>query len=266
MKVPLISTLLGKSPDSVSTESSTIAVPTGTTLVHVTHWKAGSQWIRAIVEKAFGISAVVAPEYEGAQLLRPVEVGKVYPCVYFSKQEYDSVAELKKARYFVVIRDLRDTLISVYFSVRNSHELGNDRLRHRRRVLTQLSKEDGLLYMLEAALPASAIIHRSWLDAGEPCFKLENMMRDPVGQLEQAFKERWNLNVAQSVLRQLVEQSSFEKLSKGRPAGQEDVNSHYRKGIAGDWKEHFTPKVTDRFKALYNDLLIRGDYEQDDRW
>jgi hypothetical protein len=59
---------------------------------------------------------------------------------------------------------------------------------------------------------------------------------------------------------------SFEKLSGGREPGQEDVKSHYRKGVHGDWRNHFTPAITRRFKALYGDLLVVGGYEKDASW
>jgi hypothetical protein len=35
-----------------------LRVPNRTTLIHVTHWKAGSQWIRAILQDAFGSELV----------------------------------------------------------------------------------------------------------------------------------------------------------------------------------------------------------------
>lgn len=43
------------------------------------------------------------------------------------------------------------------------------------------------------------------------------------------------------------EAGAFENLSKGRKRGVEDRNSHFRKGVVGDWKEHFDPTCTEIF-------------------
>ncbi|MGH8509311.1 MAG: sulfotransferase domain-containing protein [Gammaproteobacteria bacterium] len=55
-------------------------------------------------------------------------------------------------------------------------------------------------------------------------------------------------------------------MSGGRKAGQEDNFAHYRKGIAGDWRTYFTPRITRRFKELYGDLLMMGGYERNENW
>jgi hypothetical protein len=89
-----------------------LPVPVDTTFFHLTHWKAGSQWLRAIFEDLYG-PATVAPENFETQLVsRPILSGKIYPCAYLSKQEFDALELPSEHRRIVVIRDLRDTLVS----------------------------------------------------------------------------------------------------------------------------------------------------------
>jgi hypothetical protein len=63
-----------------------------------------------------------------------------------------------------------------------------------------------------------------------------------------------------------VGSASFEKLSRGRERGQEDPSSFYRKGVAGDWKNHFSEEDRRVFKEEAGELLIRLGYEDDLDW
>jgi hypothetical protein len=63
-----------------------------------------------------------------------------------------------------------------------------------------------------------------------------------------------------------VYSNRFSKLSKGREMGQEDVKSHYRKGAAGDWVNHFNAQHKKYFKESYGDILVKLGYEKDNGW
>jgi len=52
----------------------------------------------------------------------------------------------------------------------------------------------------------------------------------------------------------------------GRRPGQEDIHAHQRKGIAGDWRNHFTTRVKEVFKQRYGHVLIATGYEPDLNW
>lgn len=64
----------------------------------------------------------------------------------------------------------------------------------------------------------------------------------------------------------VLERKSFKRMAGGRAKGQEDRSSHYRKGKAGDWQNHFTPALAARFAEEYGTLLVRLGYAADDRW
>jgi hypothetical protein len=59
--------------------------------------------------------------------------------------------------------------------------------------------------------------------------------------------------------RALLDRYSFERLSGRRP-GEEDPDSKLRKGVAGDWRNHFTPAVTEAFREATGDLVTRIGY------
>ena len=60
---------------------------------------------------------------------------------------------------------------------------------------------------------------------------------------------------------------SFERFAEGRKRGEANVQSEYRKGIIGDWKNYFTDRDKDQFKASEaGRLLIELGYEKDNDW
>lgn len=52
----------------------------------------------------------------------------------------------------------------------------------------------------------------------------------------------------------------------GRSVGHEDRSSFHRKGVAGDWRNHFTREASEIFDSYAGEMLIRLGYEQDKSW
>jgi lipopolysaccharide transport system ATP-binding protein len=152
--------------------------PARPAIFHVTHWKAGSQWIhRILLRSAWRL--VVPPAGDGRQFLHePVQPGMVYPTLYLTREQFLSVPLPRRWHRFVVIRDLRDTLVSAYYSLAFSHRADAPGIAAARQALSPLSCEEGLLYLLEHWLPACARIQASWLDAGEPVIRFEDLLED----------------------------------------------------------------------------------------
>ncbi len=69
--------------------------------------------------------------------------------------------------------------------------------------------------------------------------------------------------IAPELLLGRVYGNRFEKLAGGRKKGSEDPNSHYRKGKAGDWVNHFTPDHLSYFERNYGGILERMGYASD---
>lgn len=60
----------------------------------------------------------------------------------------------------------------------------------------------------------------------------------------------------------LYDRNRFEKYSGGRKKGLENPNSHYRKGIAGDWINYFDDTTISHFKQVTKDLLEVLGYQE----
>lgn len=232
------------------------------TIFHITHWKAGSQWIHRILRELFPQSIVSPKIYEKQFLEEPLVQGGVYPTVYVTREQFLSVELPVDYKKFIVIRDLRDTLISGYFSVRYSHALIDDDLKVWREKLNSLSLENGLLWLMEEWLPSSAKVQESWSKSDEPIIRYEDLLSRDIEILSDILLDKFTLDISSETLIEIIEKNRFKQVAGGRIPGKEDVFSHQRKGVAGDWRNHFTPLVTKKFDKLYGALLFQTGYEK----
>jgi hypothetical protein len=244
-------------------------------VVHITHPKAGSQWIRRILVECLPDAVIPSqetllenpalnPSWEF--LSRPIVPGAVYPAMYLPKDHFDKVEGSALCRRFVVIRDLRDALVSGYFSIRYSHPTDMAHVAQLRSQLESRSLEEGLIYLFDGFTDLCAAVQGTWMESGDPMLRYEDLLVKDVELLEEVLLNHCRLPVSRQELRRNVEESRFEKLSGGRRLGEEDRFSHYRKGTPGDWRNHFTPRVTELFKHRYGDVLIYAGYEKDKDW
>jgi len=217
--------------------------------------------------------------------------------------DIEQVRRLPPYRGFHMVRDPRDILTSAYFSHKHSHatHAWPELVEHRER-LNAVSKDEGLL--LELDFNADVFDEMRRWDYEQPEvleLRMEEFTPDPLNGWMRVFHhldivdERHHGKKAQlayllassaNVLKRhgrwpfgrrlpglpaerllgLVWNNRFETKTKGREAGKEDVESHYRKGVAGDWANHFTPRQVDAFKERYNDLLVQLGYETGADW
>jgi hypothetical protein len=92
----------------------------------------------------------------------------------------------------------------------------------------------------------------------------ERLLEDGAPVVRELF-EFLDLPKAPRLIDDLLERSSF-RFYAGRERGKEDRKRFYRKGIAGDWKNHFSDDDKRIFKKLAGDMLIRLGYEKNLDW
>lgn len=194
---------------------------------------------------------------------KSIRSGGVYTPTYIHRKHFASTVGFhENHRRFVVIRDLRDTLVSWYFSLLRSPNAFAENMR---KVLEPMSKEQALLYLVgEPSFAANATIQSTWLCGGDPIIHYEDLLANEFDGFRRIF-EHCEIPLSDDERDALVERHNFTRRS-GRKPGDEDLSKHLRKAVAGDWKNHFSPELTAVFNTRFGQVLVDTGYETSKDW
>ncbi len=165
--------------------------------------------------------------------------------------------------YVILHRDLRDVAVSYHFYVQNTPWHPEYKYHYK------ASTQEGIAVFGTRMLPAYIEWVRSWRENADPAssiqIRYEEMLIDPmIGMTRVA--SLFGLDSSAPTIERIVEEHSFKNMSGGRDRGDSSSTAFARKGIAGDWKNHFTKELREQFGKLIAGLLIETADEQDDSW
>lgn len=166
-----------------------------------------------------------------------------------------------------VMRDPRDHVVSWVFSFSYSHESQPHIQLIRPVLLASDMRRKLMLGMYQ--FWQSSWIERSW--AGKPNTEseylttYERIVNDEFGEFK-AMLDFLQWPVPDDIIRKVVEQSSFERRSRGRKRGETSNVSHYRRGVAGDWRNYFDRRLGEMFERAVPHMLTELGYEKSDDW
>lgn len=165
--------------------------------------------------------------------------------------------------YTVLFRDLRDVAVSNFFYVRNTP------WHPEHPVYAGVDITEGLRLFATRTIGAYADWVRSWHERRDPQRSLElryeQMLADPRGTLERV-ADLYRLPRDEATIASILEATSFRAMSGGRDSGQDNSGAFVRKGVAGDWKNHFDEPTKDLYKDEIGGFLIDFGYEKDTDW
>ncbi len=274
------------------------------TLFYFGHPKAGSTWFGGLMA-GISIDLGLNFFYGQYTLPSNQEILKFkrYDMIISQNSDYQSLINLNiPYKGFHIIRDPRDLCVSSYFSFKKTHVLGDWRqLKDLRDKLNAVSMEEGMLEIFNFNKGFFNSIH-TWNYGDENILELkyEDIINNPEEYLlricdflfccdphtsikfnvisiynrillrnRRFFYDHLKIKSQKlpvNHIKNLNKKLSFKELSKGRNRGQENFNSHYRKGISGDWKHYITGNLKEMFKTQYGNLLIQLGYERDNSW
>jgi len=202
--------------------------------------KSGTTWVRTMICALPGYERYDMTGDDGNLLesLPKVEPGQVFHGHFVSSRKLFEILEQREFATVYVYRDLRDIVVSNYFhclilNPKRATEFFNTH------------QKEQILYAenLHKWSPSTKRYPdvRRWLKRNDiPTVTYEALTKDTVGEMKRILTTLgfWTND---ELIRYIVAEASFEKLS-GRKTGEEDPKSPQRKGIVGDWKNHFSER------------------------
>nr|WP_263819262.1 sulfotransferase domain-containing protein [Salinibacter sp.] len=173
------------------------------------------------------------------------------------------VLEKGEISYLIMYRDLRDVAVSHVFYVQRTpwHPEHPE--------YTDLSVREGLHHFGNTLLPEFVEWIRSWDTNRDPeqslIVRYEDLLADTVATFREVAR-LFELPDDADTIESIVEAHRFENLSGGRDRGDDAGDSFFRKGVSGDWKNHFTPELKSLYKKTAGEALIDFGYEADLDW
>ena len=176
----------------------------------------------------------------------------------------------------VVFRDGRDVMVSFYYHSLFKNERFNARLVEITRRDLQFDDYEDIKSNLPKFIEYKFTRKKaprftwsefvnSWLDRDVPTVKYEDLLRNPVKEMSNVIGKLCKSRPDERRLGQIAEKYSFKNLAKRNP-GEENKRSFLRKGIAGDWRNHFTSESRRIFNEFAGKELVKLGYEVDDGW
>lgn len=176
----------------------------------------------------------------------------------------ENVSRLQEAgvKYLITVRDPRDQIISGYWYLRNRPHHPAHRL------AMTLSLDEFVSHELDpgtASVPRAAWL-RKWLQNRDPdhshIVRYEDLLQNPLEEMRRIC-DFLGFEVGSELLEAIVLRHSFTAIS-GRAPGQEDRTSFLRRGVAGEWKESFSPEQRDLARRHVDDVAVALGYEPTD--
>jgi hypothetical protein len=224
---------------------------------HVAVRKTASQWIKAlfsdpIVYRYSGLLPYV-PRYYKWQHPEPPPRGRVALSMFLSYKKFETIPKPDRWRAFFVYRDPRDMVVSSYFSTLRTHGPMGD-IPQLREELAGKSEKDGLIHLIGHLNKKGTFrALRSWATAAEDdriaLFRYEDLTGEQQAAELDRLLRHCGIIVPPDDLATLRERYSFARMRGGQAV------SHYRKGAAGDWQNHFDDDIYQAFATATGNLI-----------
>ena len=171
---------------------------------------------------------------------------------YGAMRYFRSIPEMEKYKTFLMLRDPRDVITSMYFSIAFSHTVFNEKLVEKRKETQTKSIDE---FVLES-IPKWKLRYEDYINnvlnkENTLFLKYEQMVADFPSFLNKM--SNWLSVYDEKIINRLVEEISFE-------SRKEDKHSHVRNVQPGDHLNKLKPATIEVLNRELKDILVTLDY------
>jgi len=221
--------------------------------------KSGNTWVRFFFCNIISLSKWAArpvdfktlnstmPELGVSNLLRKWPYIDILPRIVKTHMGY--LLFFRNKKVIMIMRDPRDVMVSFYFYQK--------RMKHN----PEISFPDFIRHP-KYGLPGWFRYHQSWQGKDKKVFKYEDIQLNDLAEFTRMI-DCMGINISKDILNRAVEMSRFEKVRRnevkyGHSNPQLNKNSllFIRKGIVGDWENHFSRQDIAYYKKLVRQFAL----------
>lgn len=180
---------------------------------------------------------------------------------------------------FCLYRDGRDIMVSYYYHSLFETNKKSTGIVDKTRNAVPFDDYDNIKKNLPAFIKYlfeeenKKIFHFNWVEfvdmwsnrKNAVYLKYEDMLIDAAEALKEPLEKITGKPVNMERLEAVKDKYSFKTQTQRKP-GEENKKSFLRKGIAGDWKNHFSEEACQVFDKYAGETLIQLGYEKDHSW
>jgi hypothetical protein len=190
------------------------------------------------------------------------QLGQIWKTHHPKRQEMSSSQPI-----VYLLRDGRDVMVSYFFYQRkialNKDSAAKNWFQKLGNLVTHDSTNQNYYENFSSFLQQHTdqwVTHVStWLERNpQVIVRYEDLKTEPEATLNKVFQQL-HVEVAPAIIQQALEIFDFKQLSQ-RKEGEEDRSSFFRKGIAGDWKNHFSRDDLEFFQAKAAKVMNQAGY------
>lgn len=236
--------------------------------------KSGTTWMVRLLATVPGYRRVGNYRGDLALFSRSPRGAVIHGHEPYSRELVDVLAK-GETHVVLMLRDPRDQLVSRLYHVRRdpTHRW------HAR--MNAMPDGEALMHCIEGGPDLAPVVSLISLAEGWQrhaqehqilCVQYERLLADPISEFRCTLGFL-GMELSPSLLQSIVHRNRFERLAVGKRIwkqpprrGEANPSSHFRKGIVGDWKNHFGDAHRERFKELAGQFLIEMGYEHDLNW
>jgi len=217
--------------------------------------RCGTQWLSRVLSHILNMERIPFSSIKsesGASYKKKIEkIDSPGKNIYASHFPFDCCADLDMNR-IAMIRDPRDICVSAtYYWVMKGKTKLEEFPFHLQKTLRSGGSNPGF--------------NNSYIEYKDKIphflFKYEDMLEDSrkvILSILDFFKYDYDLSGVDEALKL----NAFKELAKGRKPGEEEIHSHYRKGVSGDWKKYFSEEMNKEFCERHKQLMEAWGYDE----